>query len=79
MVMDVNELLQSLSGETDQVATNRSGESKAAPSGYNNAYVTRQEILELRRNLCELLRLLLNLHVTSALETEVPYMDIYLN
>ncbi len=77
--MDVNELLQSLSGKTDQVTNNRSGESKAAPSGHGNTYVTKQEILELRRNLCELLRLLLNLHVTSALEMEVPYMDIYLN
>ncbi len=77
--MDVNELLQSLSGEADRTAAGPHSDTGIDSAGSTRTYVTRQEITELRRNLCELLGLLLNLHVTSSLDAEVPYMDIYLN
>ncbi len=77
--MDVNELIQSLSGEAGRAAAGPSGDTRIDPAKSGKTYVTRQEIMELRRDLCELLGLLLNLHVTSSLDVEVPYMDIYLN
>jgi hypothetical protein len=77
--MDVNELLQSLSNQSRQAAGGRSGDPKATPQSNGNLYVTRKEIQQLRRDLCELLNLLLNLHVTSEIDMEIPYMDIHLN
>ncbi len=77
--MDVNELLHSLSSQTGQATGGRSGDSKTTPLSIGNSYVTRKEMLELRRSLCELLFLLLNLHVTSEIDSEIPYMDIHLN
>ena len=77
--MDVNELLQSLSSQVSQTAGGRSIDPKTAPQRNANSYVTKKEMQELRRDLCELLNLLLNLHVTSEIETEIPYMDIHLN
>ncbi len=77
--MDVNELRQSLRSEAGRAAAGPPGDARIDPARSAGTYVTRQEIMELRRNLCELLGLLLNLHVTSSLDAEVPYMDIYLN
>jgi hypothetical protein len=77
--MDVNELLQSLSSQTGQAAGGRSGDPKTTSQSKADSYVTKKEMVELRQSLCELLFLLLNLHITSEIDMEIPYMDIHLN
>jgi hypothetical protein len=77
--MDVNEQLHSLNSQTGQATGGRSGNSKTTPLSPAGSYVTRKEMLEFRQGFCEILFLLLNLHITKEIDMEIPYMDIHLN
>lgn len=76
--MDVNEQLHSLSSQTGQAIGRHSGNSQTTSVSIDS-HVTRKEMLEFRQGFCEILFLLLNLHVTKEIDTEIPYMDIHLN
>jgi hypothetical protein len=43
------------------------------------AYVTRAEMLEFKREVCDLLKLFLDFYVSNVVEIEGPYIDIHLN
>ncbi len=43
------------------------------------AYVTRAEMQEFKRDICDLLRLFLESYVTCAIGLDGPYIDIHLN
>ena len=77
--MDVYEQLHSLRSQTGQATGGRSDYSKTTPLSSNDSYVTRKEMLEFRQGFCEILFLLLNLHITKEIDVETPYMDIHLN
>ena len=79
--MDVNEQLHSPDSQTGQATGGRSGHSKSTPLSSVDSYLTRKEMLEFRQGFCEILYLLLNLHITQEIDTatDIPYIDIHLN
>ncbi len=44
--------------------------------GQANTYVTRSEMQEFRRGLCELMRIFLDFYIATAMELDTIYLDV---
>ena len=77
--MDMNQTVGPLKWNAFEPQTEPPYGSSGKSPKETDAYVTREELQELKRSLCELMRLFLESYVTYAIEFETPHLDIHLN
>ena len=77
--MDLNQRLDPLEWNTCEPQVELPFRSSGSSQKQSDAYVTRAEMQEFKRGICELMHLFLEFYLTTAIELDAPYIDVHLN